>query len=286
LQRSENWVYMEVAVITSVSRILIVSSLLVAGCSEAINYSADAQRQGIVLYNRGEYADAAGSFRNAVRRDPRDYKSYYYLGSSYEQLNQHQQALQAYKSSLEIATRTLAGRADDDFRVRTYNSLAGLIAKSDDQGAEATAAQQKAQASQKGEDYYLVAKINQFRGDPDSALDAFNRAAILDPQAFFIAKDYGLYLIQLNQADNAQRQLRRAYSLKSDDAQVNAALAQLGVVPGPGLKDESQLAKPAIPQGPLPEVNLAKLKVLVGAGDSTPAAAPPSVPADQPIPKD
>lgn len=268
---------MEVAVnksqlITSKILFVAVAMLVTTGCQEAINYSAQSREQGVKLYNQGQYADAAGAFRNAVRRDARDYKSFYFLGASYEQLKQYQQAIQAYKSSLDIAQRTLEGRADDVMRMRTTDSLASVIAKSDPQGAELNAVDQRAQASQKARDFYLVARIHQFRLDPDSAIDAYNRAALIDQKDFYIAKEFGLYLVQLGQPQKAEQQLRRAYGLRPNDPQVNDALAQVGVVPGPGLKDESQLAKPAIPRGPLPEVDLAKLRI---GGKSEKSIAPP-----------
>src|SRR6185295_12663575 len=62
------------------------------GCADVITYSRDAQREGIKLYRQGDYADAAGAFRNALRQNPRDYQSYYYLGASYEAMTQYQQA--------------------------------------------------------------------------------------------------------------------------------------------------------------------------------------------------
>lgn len=268
---------MEVAVIKSplITSIVLCVAFVAAGCQEAINYSAESRAQGVKLYNQGQYADAAGAFRNAVRKDTRDYKSFYYLGASYEQLKQYQQAIQAYKSSLDIATRTLEGRADDVMRMRTVDSLASVIAKSDPQGAELTAAEQKAQASQKARDFYLVGRIHQFRLDPDSAIDAYNRAALLDQKDFYIAKEFGLYLVQLGQTQKGDLQLRRAYQLRQNDPQVNQTLASINVVPGPGLKEESQLRKPLLPKGPLPEVDLAKLRILPRSEKSPEPASPP-----------
>jgi tetratricopeptide (TPR) repeat protein len=174
-------------------------------------------------------------------------------------------------------------------RLRTIDSLASVIAKSDPQGAELSAAEQRAQETQKARDYYLVARIHQFRLDPDSAIDAYNRASLLDPKDFYVAKEFGLYLVQLDQPQRAELQLRRAYGLRPNDQQVNEALAQIGIVPGPGLKDESQLAKPAIPKGPLPEVNLAKLRIGGGGNSQKTTITPPSPPltaTDQDAPRD
>ncbi len=205
---------------------------------------------GIRQYSAGEYTDAAGTFKNATRQDPRDYQSYAYLGDSYRQLGQMQQAIQAYKASLDTAGRSYQGREDMAFRARTLDGLAGAIAKSGE--VEIDAAQQNAQTAGGGDGYFLMAKIHRNLGDADSALDAYNRASLLGPKDFFIQKDYGLFLEQVGQDQQAERTLRKAYALNSKDAEVVAALRRIGVVPGPSLYDRSALAKPAVPKGPIP----------------------------------
>jgi tetratricopeptide (TPR) repeat protein len=248
----------------------------IAGCQQEIISSAPAARQqGMKEFGEGNYADAAGSFRNALRSDPRDYKSQFYLAQSYEQMHQYQQAIQAYKASLDAQPRTLAGQEDQAQRLRTTEALAGVIAKSDESDAETNVAEQKAKSSNQPQDYLLLAKIYQNRGDADSAIDAYNRAFLIDKNDFVVTKEYGLYLAQLGQNQKAEQTLRKAYTLNQNDEQVNAALRKLNIIPGPGLKDESALVKPPIPQGPLPELDLSKMG-LGGGGQSSsaqPAAA-------------
>ena len=55
---------------------------------------------------------------------------------------------------------------------------------------------------------------------------------------------------------DATKQLKRAYQLNNKDQEVVAALRRVGVVPGPSLKEADQLAKPAVPKGPFPEVDV------------------------------
>src|SRR6266536_5837007 len=100
--------YMEVAMPHVASRSFIrISSivsvlLMLAGCGQdIINHSDSTRKEGIEQFESRNYADAAGTFRNAARQDPRDYRSLYYLGASYEKLNQHHQAIEAYKASLD-----------------------------------------------------------------------------------------------------------------------------------------------------------------------------------------
>jgi len=205
---------------------------------------------GIKQYNAGEFTDAAGTFKNATRQDPRDYQSYCYLGDCYQQMGQHQQAMQAYKASLDTAGRSYQGREDAAFRARTLDGLAASIVKSGE--VEIDAAQAAATNSANGEDHFLMAKIHRNRGDADSALDAYNRAVLLAPKDFYIQKDYGLFLEQIGQNQPAEKTLRKAYSLNAKDAEVVAALRRIGVVPGPSLYDQSALAKPAVPKGPIP----------------------------------
>ena len=216
----------------------------------AVTNTKAVRDMGIRQYNAGEYTDAAGTFKNATRQDPRDYQSYAYLGDCYQQMGQQQQAIQAYKASLDTAERSFAGREDAAFRARTLDGLAGAIAKSGE--VEINSAQQAANSGANGEGWFLMAKIHRNVGDADSALDAYNRAALMGPKDFFIAKDYGLFLEQIGQAKPAEKMLRRAYTINSRDADVVAALRRIGVVPGPSLYEQSALAKPAVPKGPIP----------------------------------
>src|SRR3954465_14626568 len=83
--------YTEVAVIAS-HRLLstfTLSALLVApligsgGCADMVTFSKDSRQKGIQQYAEGNYQDAAGSFQNAIRQDPRDFRSHFYLAESY-----------------------------------------------------------------------------------------------------------------------------------------------------------------------------------------------------------
>ena len=252
-----------------------------AGCgtsSEMIINRAPSQRaEGIHQYEEGNYADAAGSFRQAIRSDPRDYKSQFYLAQSYEQLKQYQQAIQAYKASLDAQPRTLAGKEDKPQRLATIKALAGVISKSDTNNAETNLVEQAAKNGKQTQDWLLLANIHRNRGDADSALDAYNRAALADPKDFDVVKEYALYLEQVGQQQRAAQQLKKAYTLNQKDEQVNNALRRMNIVPGPGLKDERALTKPPLPEGPLPEVEWSKFR-LAGDGKSNPteASAQPS----------
>src|SRR2546423_6955292 len=73
-------------------RLLLLGALMamVGGCaSDIITNGKESRDEGIKLYNDGNYADAAGAFGNAIRTDPRDFRSQYYLGASFEQMRQY-----------------------------------------------------------------------------------------------------------------------------------------------------------------------------------------------------
>ena len=252
------------------------------GCSqEVINHSPGQRAEGLRQYQEGNYADAAGSFRQAIRSDPRDYKSQFYLAQSYENLKQYQQAIQAYKASLDAQPRTLAGQEDKPQRIATIKALASCIAKSDTNNAETNLVESQAKNGKNAQDWLLLANICRNRGDADSALDAYNRAALTDPKDFDVVKEYALYLEQVGQQQRAAQQLKKAYSLNQNDEQINNALRRLNIVPGPGLKDERALVKPPLPEGPLPEVEWSKFRI----GGSKPAAeATTAQPSAQSIP--
>jgi Flp pilus assembly protein TadD len=279
-------------VITSLSRstrqntlftAALLSALVLAGtgCSTSnlLTYAQESRNKGLRQFQAGDYNGAAGSFRSASRQDPRDYKSFYYMGASYDQLGSHQQAAQAYQSSLKVMDVTLEGKADKAFRAKTIDGLAISIAKGQDRTAHLALPQPGARPA---EDAWLRAKVARYTGDADAALEAYNEAALQDPNDFYIAKDHALYLTDLGQNDAATIQLRRAYRLNSKDQEVAAALTRVGTVPGPALKSKEQLAQPPIPRGPLPEWELPK----IGGGNkqaTTPAdsAVAPSTPTVQ-----
>ena len=111
------------------------------------------------------------------------------------------------------------------------------------------------------EDAWLRAKVHRYSGDADAALEAYTQASLQDPNDFYIAKDYGLYLEELGQAQTADVQLRRAYRMNSRDQEVAAALTRLGTVPGPALKEKKRAGEAADPARPDPAAEDAELRL-------------------------
>jgi Flp pilus assembly protein TadD len=208
-----------------------------------------------------------------VRQNPRDYRSYYYLGAATEQSGQFQQAIAAYKTSYSIIVTTTEGRNDPDFRMRALNGLASAIAKSDTREVEINALDRAVKTRSLPDDHYLLGRIHAIRGDADNAIECLTRAATIEPNNFYFARDAGLYLEQVGQTSRAVPMLRRAFTLSDGrDPQVSAALRRLGVVPGPSLKDQDQLAQPIVPKGPIPAIELPR------RGDGSVAGSAPDSP--------
>lgn len=264
----------------SAVRALVLSASLLAliGCAEVTASSKHSREQGQRLYAQGEYVDAAGAFTTAVRTDPTDYRAWYGLGQSYDKSQSYHQAIRAYRTALDVRKGTAPGREDEAMRVRIIDALGRSIAAGNDRtftpetGKQVTA-----------EEKYITAKAFEYMGDADAAIETYQQAALLDKKDFAIAKDYGLYLEKVpGMREQAVKQFKRAYQLNAKDPQVVAALRRNGVVPGPSLKEPDQLAKPAVPKGPFPEVdikrwqqqqNAARAGNGTGAGASSGAAS-------------
>jgi tetratricopeptide (TPR) repeat protein len=235
--------------------LLVLSAMFVsAGCAEVVASSKHSREEGQKLYAEGNYVDAAGAYRNAVRKDPTDYRAYYGMGQSYDATKSYNQAIQAYQTALDVQKRTAPGREDQAMRVKIIDALAQTMAKGYDRTLQDSGSPNRPQTA---ENKYIQAKAFAYLGDADSAIDAYNKAVLLDRKDFAIAKDFGLYLEKIpGMRNDASRQLKRAYQLNQKDQEVVAALRRVGVVPGPSLKEQDQLAKPSVPVGPLPEMDV------------------------------
>jgi Flp pilus assembly protein TadD len=257
--------------------VAIVGGLAVAtvGCSGStshiLTYAQEARQKGIKQFNAGDFETAAGSFRSATRQDPRDYKSYAYLGDCYQRLGSFQQAAQSQLSSLQVMDVTLEGKSDKAFRAKTIDGLAQALAKGQDRTAVISMPQP---GKRPAEDSWLRAKVYRYSGDADAAVEAYTQASLQDANDKYIAKDYGLYLAELGQNRTADVQLRRAYRLMPEDKEIAAALTKIGTVPGPALKEQNELAKTHVPRGPIPELKMPKFMKGGSSSARQPAPAP------------
>jgi tetratricopeptide (TPR) repeat protein len=236
--------------------IVISAFFALGGCSDIITYSKDSRDKGMELYGQGNYTDASGAFLNAVRQNPADYRSHYYLADCYARDKAYNQAIQQYQTCLVIMPTTLEGTNNRPFRLKAIDGLAAALAGTGDPQAEVDAV---AQGETSQEKYFLLAKVDRNLGDADGAVQAYHQAALLDPKDFDIAREYALYLMKLKDVQAADPALRQAYALNDKDDEINSALREIGVVPGPSLKPENDLARPLLPEGPIPMVDMSKV---------------------------
>ena len=228
-------------------------ALFLGGCGDLITFSNISRQQGLDDLQAEKYDEAQGAFLDAIRQNPRDYQSYYYLGTLYARQGQYSDAVAQYRTSLQVQPMTDTMNKNEAFRITTIQALADALAKVQDRDASINQLETKALDDHTGETYYILGRVYADRGDADSAIDAYGKAADLAPTKFYIMKDYGLYLEKQGQKDQAIKMLTKAYQLNDQDPDVQAALRRLGIVPGPSLKTPDQLAKPLIPKGPLPD---------------------------------
>ena len=117
-------------------------------------------------------------------------------------------------------------------------------------------------AAQKSDiDYWLLGRVFRYRGDADTAMDDYHRSIQLNPDNFVVQKELGLYLEQLGQIQEASAVLRDAYRLNQYDDQVNQALRNVGMTPGPGLypQDAPKQLPPAAPDVDTPAAPAAQV---------------------------
>ncbi|MBC7785798.1 MAG: tetratricopeptide repeat protein [Burkholderiales bacterium] len=261
-------------VLKCLPNLLLLSGILLSGCGEYITFSKDSRARGIQYLETNQYDEAKGAFRDAVRQNPRDYQSYFYLGQLYARNKEHSSAISHYKTSMAVQNVTLEGRHDVEFKLKTIDALSSSLATSDIRDSEINKLEKSAAESKTSDEYLSLAKTFAKRGDADSAIEAYAQAGVREPNAVHIFKEQGLYLEQIGHKPLAEQALRRAYRLDDKDAEVTTALRRLGVVPGPAIKEDGELAKPLIPRGPLPDwMNKDRPK-------QTPTGTPSGSPAD------
>src|SRR5260221_4041636 len=164
---------MEVAMSTPLSSsrpilLLVVLGLSFAltGCSDMLTFAQRIRETVMDAYREADYPKAAGAFRAALRQDPRDYLSHYYLGLSSLQLQNYQQAMVAFRSSIETQNVTLAGQEDNATRIKSLAGLAQAIVKSDDSDQEVNRVEQEARGAKgpiAAREFFVLAKVYRYR---------------------------------------------------------------------------------------------------------------------------
>lgn len=243
---------------------------------DLLTWSNDAKRQGLQQYNDGRYAEAAGCFRNAIRQNPIDPEAEFWLAMSYEQTQSYHEAIDAFKTSMQLMPAPGTAHYSVWMHDNAFDRLAHIVAANDPTGSETDLLAKTAAQDNSSEEFRLLGRVFRYRGDADSGLENYRRAAQIDPSNFPAQREYGLYLEQLTQNQEAAQVLRDAYRLNQNDQQVNDALRRIGVEPGPGLL----VADQPIAHTPMPTLPNSD------PGLPTPAANTYVPTSDQPAPRD
>lgn len=244
------------------------------GCADAFTYSRTETAHGRTILEEGDHEEAALIFANQVRRSPKDYRAHYHLGEARLAGGRPGEAIRSFKTGLEVMPLTHRGQADDEYRFYLVDALSGALAEYDADGSQLAQIERKSTGDKTAK--LLVAMTHAKAGRPDNAVAAFGEASTLDRRDPQIAKQYGLYLASIRQEQAAEQQLRRAYRLNTQDEEVAAALRRLGVVPGPAVMSSTELSKPPVPLGPLPEIKWSEITGREETGDEAPDRQAPA----------
>lgn len=228
---------------------------LAAGCSDIVTYSEKSRNEGLVYYNHGQYTDAAGSFRNAVNQEPRDYISRYYLGQSLAKSGSWDKATQQYLAGLDVMQTNYAGLHDREYRLKIIDGLGESLAHTPG-SVNIPIIPISDRDTAQSDQHLLAAKFARYSGDADTAINEYTQATSLNSKDASLYKDYGYYLLSVAQKDRARDAFTRAYVLDPTDEQVTAELRRMGVIPGPSLKYQSEMVKAPLPEGPIPEIRV------------------------------
>jgi Tfp pilus assembly protein PilF len=207
----------------SVVLLLAAPMVVTSGGCEVATFANDARRKGIALYEQGNFTDAAGSFQNAVKQLPTDYRSFYWLGLTYEKLDQNQRAIQAFKAARDTRLETMEGTRDLEMQENIYNALARSIAASASRDDEIEILKIRSATARNGDDLIVLARVFRESGDPDSAVSTYQQAVDRYPRNQDYAVEFGKYLTTVGLKDRARQVLSAAAKVRPN-SDVQAAL--------------------------------------------------------------
>ncbi len=106
--------------------ILSISLILIGGVFVS-NISAQSKRSlvndGVDLYKLGKYNDAEVKFKKGLEKDPKMFQGHFNLGDTYYKEGRYDEALQAYKNSLEYTK-------DKEDQAKVFHNIGNSLLKS------------------------------------------------------------------------------------------------------------------------------------------------------------
>jgi tetratricopeptide (TPR) repeat protein len=194
-------------------------ALLAAGCAEVANerlraYSED----GLLLYQRGAYADARESFQAALALQPGDTNLLYNLAQCHDRLGQAEQAERLYRECLQRAP---------DSREARHALLVVLVntGRRDEAGRLAAEwlRRQPTRAAPYVEDGWLYAHD----GDLDKARGRLQQAIDLDPRDSQALTELARLYERLGRLPNAVVLYERSLESNPNQPDVSARVSEL-----------------------------------------------------------
>ncbi len=163
---------------------IILLFFIISSCSYAsILYKPD---DGIKLYNLGQYDNAVEYFNSYIKSNPNDEDGYFWLGKSYDKLNNDKKALIAFKHAYALAQNN-KNIDKIDFEDNEYNNLEDYFDMAFSYWEEGNYKEAINYADMMlkidpdcSSAYFLKSKILYTKNDKTTALDLLNKAILLD----------------------------------------------------------------------------------------------------------
>ncbi|MBG83657.1 MAG: hypothetical protein CMJ40_03810 [Phycisphaerae bacterium] len=197
--------------------------LAVSGCNNRVPAESLAKRAHF-NYWAGNWSIAQEQYAQLVDRVPDNWKYQFHLGSA----ALHNDDLDIARSSLSIA-ETL--RPQDG---RIASELAETMYRQDDRDALFTFLVDRAESTQRSDDWLMLARYSLDLDDPDMARLAIQEALVLD-----VSDSAEPYIVsaqlseRVGDIDGALKSLKIAWTLEPDNEKVQTMIRDLGEVPGP-----------------------------------------------------
>jgi tetratricopeptide (TPR) repeat protein len=158
------------------------------------NYGPAYVLWGILLFQKGERAEALAKFHHLPQRDPRPLYSKTMLALAYLEANERDRALRTCKEAIALNPTYAVGY-----------SICGMVHQYRGELTEATAMFQKAieLGNRPSLNHMLLGKIATSRNDHGSALEMYVIAAKLNPKNLDIRVNVADTLVQLQRYDEA-----------------------------------------------------------------------------------
>ncbi len=271
-----------------------VAAIAVAACSENPETAKrDAVARGDALTAKAQYSEAVIEYRRAIQFDARYGEAHRKLAETYLLANDRGNALREFVRAadllpddaalqVKVGNFLLGSGRFDDARVRAEqvlntnpksaeahvlrgNALTGL---KDLDGALSDMEAAIAEEPGKAVAYANLGAVQHLRGDATKAEAAYTAALQADPASVPIRLSYANYLIVVKRLDDAEMQLKEAFTRDRKNPMTSRALAVFYAMSGQADKAEPYLKKLAEDSGDIgAQFSLVQLYVGTGRRD-------------------